>query len=130
MKKIGKILVVEDSNLLHKMYELIFSRYTKHGTSIIHAQNGQEALTLLEEHFDSDIILLDIHMPVMNGLEFLEQKRNIPKIASIPVIIISTAGDEENTISGLSLGAKAYIAKPFQATHLISIINEIIEGKN
>jgi len=123
---IKKILVVEDSELLHKMYDLIFTRYRKNGTQIIHAQNGREALNRLNVHPDVDLIILDINMPVMSGLEFLNYYNEEKVFKKIPVIIISTEGKEEDTLRGLEAGAKGYITKPFQANDLYKIIEKIL----
>jgi two-component system chemotaxis response regulator CheY len=123
---IKKILVVEDSELLHKMYDLIFTRYRKNGTQIIHAQNGREALNRLNVHPDVDLIILDINMPVMSGLEFLNYYNEEKVFKRIPVIIISTEGKEEDTLRGLEAGAKGYITKPFQANDLYKIIEKIL----
>lgn len=122
---IGKIMVVEDSELLHRMYDLIFMRYTRNGTKVVHAVNGRDALNKLSDHPDTDIIILDINMPVMSGLEFLYhcQKENVFK--HIPVIIISTEGKEEDTLRGLRAGAKGYIKKPFQPSDLYKIMEEV-----
>ena len=72
-----------------------------------------------------DLILLDINMPVMNGLEFLQRVQKEPAYQAIPVIIISTEGKEEDTIRGLKMGAKGYVKKPFQASELHGLIEKI-----
>ena len=88
-------------------------------------QNGLEALEKLSQEESIDLILLDINMPVMNGLEFLQRILKEPAYQNIPVIIISTEGKEEDTIRGLKMGAKGYVKKPFQASELHSLIEKI-----
>ncbi len=122
---LNKILVVEDSELLHRMYDLIFMRYKAQGGTIIHAFDGQDALHRLADHPDVDLIVLDINMPVMSGLEFLLYCKREKVFESIPVIIISTEGKEEDTIRGLQAGARAYLTKPFQPTDLHKLIDRI-----
>jgi CheY-like chemotaxis protein len=68
---LNKILIVDDSQLIHNMYRLIMSRYQ--GCKILDAMNGLEALDILSRESDFDIILLDINMPVMNGIQFMEK---------------------------------------------------------
>jgi two-component system, chemotaxis family, chemotaxis protein CheY len=121
-----KIIIVEDSELLHKMYDLIFMRYRSQGTKIIHAYNGQEALSKLSEHPDAELIILDINMPVMSGLEFLQYCKREQVFQNIPVIIISTEGKEDDTLRGLKAGAKAYLTKPFDASALYNLMEQIL----
>lgn len=119
----NKILVVDDSKLMHKMYEVMLRQYT-----LIRALDGQEALDRLDEHPDVDLIFLDINMPRMNGLEFLEEVKQDSAKADIPVVIISTEGKEEDTQRGLEAGAVAYIKKPFQNEQILDIIAQVKEG--
>jgi two-component system chemotaxis response regulator CheY len=118
-----KILAVDDSALIHQMYKLFLSRYKN--CKLISAMNGLEALDKLGQEDGIDLILLDINMPVMNGLEFLQRVQKEQAYQQIPVIIISTEGKEEDTIRGLKMGAKGYVKKPFQASELHGLIEKI-----
>ena len=112
-----KVLVVDDSKLMHKMYEVMLRQYP-----LVYALDGREALVRLEEHADVDLILLDINMPNMNGLEFLSELRADDGKGGISVIIISTEGREEDTARGLEAGAAAYIKKPFHREEILDVI--------
>jgi len=118
-----KILAVDDSALIHQMYKLFLSRYKN--CRLVSAMNGLEALDKLGQEEGIDLILLDINMPVMNGLEFLQRVQKEGAYKDIPVIIISTEGKEEDTIRGLKMGARGYVKKPFQASELHSLIEKI-----
>lgn len=118
-----KILVVDDSALIHQMYRLVMGRYK---CEIVDAMNGQEALDLLASHENVQLILLDVNMPVMNGVQFLEKAATSGITKKIPVIIISTEGKEEDTIRGLKLGAKGYLKKPFHPSDLYELIEKIL----
>ena len=118
-----KIMVVDDSSLIHQMYRLVMSRYK---CEIVDAMNGQEALELLSLHNDVQLILLDINMPVMNGVQFLEKASQSGLTGKIPVIVISTEGKEEDTVRGLKLGARGYLKKPFNPTDLYNLIERIL----
>ena len=124
-----KILIVDDSALLHQMYRLVFMRYRD--CQIISAMNGLEALDKLSQEEDIQLVLLDINMPVMNGLQFLQSVQKEGILKRIPVIIVSTEGKEEDTLRGLSMGARAYIKKPFQPAELHTMIEKIFspDGK-
>ncbi|MCM2357084.1 MAG: response regulator [Geobacteraceae bacterium] len=117
-----KILIVDDSALIHQMYRLVMTNYQ---CEIVDAMNGQEALETLALQKDIDLILLDINMPVMNGVQFMERASTLGIIRRIPVVIISTEGKEEDTIRGLKLGAKGYLKKPFQPEALHDLIATI-----
>ena len=115
----SKILVVDDSKLMHRMYEVMLRGY-----SVAYALDGREGLARLRAEGDVDLVLLDINMPVMNGLELLAEMKGDPALAPIPVIIISTEGREEDTARGLEAGAAAYVTKPFRSDE----IRRVIEG--
>lgn len=115
-----KILVVDDSKLIHKMFEVLLRQYT-----LVHAHDGLEALRCLGTDADIDLILLDINMPRMSGLEFLTQVKADAAFMEIPVVIISTEGKEEDTIRGLETGAAAYIKKPFGNQELLEVIQRL-----
>ncbi len=118
MKK--KILVVEDSKLVHRMYDLMLRPH-----EIVHCYDGQEALQTLTNHADAQLILLDLNMPRMSGLEFLAHIKQDPVFSKIPVVIVSTEGKEEDTQRGLDAGAAAYIAKPFQREDIVDVIRQL-----
>jgi two-component system, chemotaxis family, chemotaxis protein CheY len=115
-----KVLVVDDSKLMHKMYEVMLRQYP-----LVYASDGRQALDRLQEHADIDLVLLDINMPNMNGLEFLAQIRSNGAHQSLPVIIISTEGRDEDTQRGLEAGATAYIKKPFHSEDILEKISQL-----
>lgn len=115
-----KVLVVDDSKLMHRMFEVMLRDHT-----LVNAFDGREALDRLRDNPDTDLVLLDINMPTMNGLEFLAEVQKDGSLAEVPVIIISTEGKEEDTQRGLEAGASAYIKKPFRSDELRQVISEI-----
>jgi two-component system chemotaxis response regulator CheY len=117
-----KVLAVDDSTLIQQMYKMVLMRYR---CEIIQALNGQEGLDKLEKHPDVNMMLVDINMPLMNGLEFIQKVKAAEKFNSIPIIIVSTEGKEEDTQRGLALGASGYVKKPFQPSDLHSLISKL-----
>jgi two-component system, chemotaxis family, chemotaxis protein CheY len=115
-----KVLVVDDSKLMHKMYEVMLRQYP-----LVYASDGRQALDRLQEHPDIDLVLLDINMPNMNGLEFLAELRSDAARADLQVIIISTEGREEDTARGIEAGATAYIKKPFHSEEILEVISRL-----
>lgn len=112
-----KVLIVDDSKLMHKMYEVMLRQY-----ALVYASDGRQALDRLAEHADIDLVLLDINMPNMNGLEFLDQLRAQGSLDRLAVVIISTEGREEDTARGLEAGARAYVKKPFHSEEILDVI--------
>lgn len=102
---------------MHKMYEVMLRQY-----ALVYAMDGRQALDRLREHPDIDLVLLDINMPNMNGLEFLAEMRSDEAHKDLAVIIISTEGRDEDTQRGLEAGAAAYIKKPFHSEDILGKI--------
>ena len=115
-----KVLVVDDSKLMHKMYEVMLRQYP-----LVYASDGRQALDRLKEHADIDLVLLDINMPNMNGLEFLAELRSDTARGDLSVVIISTEGREEDTARGIEAGATAYIKKPFHSEEILEVISRL-----
>jgi len=120
-----KTLIVEDSTLQAKMYQTVFGSYP--GCRLIFALNGLEAMDKLALEKDIDLIILDINMPKMNGLTFLETMRR-DGFSHIPVVVISTEGKDEDIRRAIEIGARAYIKKPWKPEQIREIIARIIPG--
>jgi len=121
------VLVVDDSPTMRQF--ICFSLKRLKGCKIVEAVDGVDALKKLQAS-KIDMILVDINMPVMDGLKLVSLVRQDPKIKHLPVIIITTDGAEEDRNRGLALGANAYVVKPIQASHLIKTINEVLSNHN
>ncbi len=121
MKK--KILIVEDDKALLKVLQL----HLMISYDIILAKNGKQGLEMATTHLP-DIILLDIMMPVMNGLDVLKRLKDDPATARIPVILLTAKDEVENIYGGYRLGADYYISKPFTNTQLLNGINLFLES--
>ncbi len=120
MKK--KILSVDDSPSVRKLVEYTLK---SKGFQVASAEDGVAALEIMaNEKFDA--IVLDINMPRMNGLEFLEKIKSSDVYASIPVIMLTTEGQEEDQDKAMDLGAMAYIVKPFKPTLLLRIVDKTL----
>ena len=116
-----KILVTEDSPT---MRSLLVSTIEAMGSfEIVEAGSGFEALRVLpREKFD--LIITDINMPDINGLELVSFVRNNPNYKDIPLFIISTEGSEKDMEKGMSLGANEYLVKPFNPVKLQELIRK------
>jgi two-component system chemotaxis response regulator CheY len=110
----NSFLVVDDSKLHHQMYKVVFSRGTLAGSTLHHAANGREGYTLLAEHPELTMVLLDLNMPEMNGLELLTRRKAEQLHLHIPIVLVTTEGTAEDEARGRVAGAWDYLRKPFQ----------------
>ena len=116
-------LVVEDSPTMRQLLAFTLKRFK--GSRIVEAGDGVDALKKLAQE-TVDMMLVDINMPVMDGLKLLSIVRQNPSYRHIPVIIITTEGAEEDRKRGLALGADAYITKPVHASLLLKTITDLL----
>lgn len=115
------ILIVEDSTTTRALIKAIIEEIGD--VNIIEAGSGFEALKLLPTQ-NFNLVITDINMPDINGLELISFIKNNPRYSHIPLIIISTERSEEDKKRGIALGAMAYITKPFKAQELQEIIQQ------
>ena len=115
-----KILIAEDSNTMRSLLVSTIDALEKYG--IVEASSGFEALRLLpREHVD--LIITDINMPDINGLELISYVKNNPNYQNIPLFIISTESSDKDLEKGLALGASEYLVKPFDPLKLQELIS-------
>ena len=108
MKK-NRILVIEDENLMNRTIEF---QLKKDGYEVDTAMDGKNGLAKVEAN-DYDLVILDIMLPYLNGLEILAKMKQNDAKKDIPVIIISATGLEDTVLEGFKLGANDFITKPF-----------------
>lgn len=114
-----KILIAEDSHAMRSL--LISTIETLDGFEIVEAANGFEALRLLPRE-KVDLVITDINMPDINGLELIRYIRNNSNYEKIPLFIISTESSEKDLAKGLALGANEYLVKPFNPADLQKLL--------
>ncbi|RYY61735.1 MAG: hybrid sensor histidine kinase/response regulator [Chitinophagaceae bacterium] len=115
------LLVEDDANIRFLLKDILQDDY------IIHeATDGLEAITLIEKLVPS-LVICDVMMPNMNGLELCNRVKNSPATCHVPFIILSARGSEDHHMEGYEVGADAYIAKPFQTGHLKRRVKKLIE---
>ena len=120
--KNAKILIVEDEEDIRN---LILFNLTSQKFLVLTAEDGEEALQLTKKE-SPDLILLDIMLPKLNGLEVCEQIKNNDLYNEIPIIMLTARGDESDIVKGLEIGADDYITKPFSPKILVARINALL----
>ncbi len=126
MKKL-KVLIVDDSSVMRKIVERALRQAGLELTEVLEASNGAEALAQVQKG-SLDMILSDINMPVMDGLEFLKNLANIESARNIPVVMITTEGSEARVVEALSAGAKGYLRKPFTPEQVKERVTPLLGG--
>lgn len=117
------ILVAEDERDIR---ELINFTLSFAGHQVIQAANGAEAVDLARQHHP-DLIMMDVRMPKMTGYEACEEIKKDDSLKDIPVIFLSAKGQDDEVQTGMSVGAVAYILKPFAPDELTRRITEILQ---
>jgi diguanylate cyclase (GGDEF)-like protein len=120
------ILIVDDSDLNRAIMRDIF----KNDFTVLEATNGEEALIIIQQYnYRVDVILLDLFMPVMDGVEFLNLKKDNEMMADIPVVVITADDTVAQQVNVLELGASDYVVKPIVADILMRRVNNVMESR-
>ncbi len=120
-----KILIVDDEE---DILELVKFNLAREGYKTMLAATGEQALDLVEEN-RVDLIILDLMLPGIDGLEVTRILRNDPAKQNIPIVMLTAKGDESDIITGLELGANDYISKPFSVKELIARVRNIFRRR-
>jgi len=123
-----RALIVDDSSVMRKIVERSLRQAGIDLVQVLEAGNGAEALGLLKDS-PVDLILCDINMPVMDGLEFVRQLRSVENAKGIPIVMITTEGSESHVVEALSNGARGYIRKPFTPDQVKEHVIPVLEAK-
>lgn len=118
------ILIVEDNEELRRFLE----RNLKHDFHVFSTENGQDALIVLEEHV-IELVISDIVMPVMGGLELVRRIKEDEQHCHIPVVLLSARTNVETKIEGMECGADSYIEKPFSVEFLKAQVNSLLKNR-
>lgn len=126
MREKPLILIVEDEP---DIQELIQYHLIKEGYDTLLAGTGKSALELVESH-KPDLVLLDLMLPVVNGIDVLKTIRFSWKLTSLPIIIVSARTDETDIITALELGSDNYLPKPFSPKVLVANVKALLRRTN
>lgn len=126
MKKIS-VLIVDDSSVMRKLVERSLRQAGIEISEVTEAGNGMEALSAVKVG-RFDLILSDINMPVMDGLEFIRNLSNVENAKKVPIVMVTTEGSESRVVEALSQGARGYIRKPFTPDQIKERVTPLLEG--
>jgi len=117
-----KVLIVDDEPNIVLSVEFLMQR---EGHEVVTAGDGQEAMDVLAAA-RPDLMILDVMMPRKNGFEVCAEVRTDPEMSGMPILMLTAKGREAEMKKGLSLGADAYITKPFSTHDLVTKVNELL----
>ena len=119
-----QILIVEDSPTMRQL--LVFALRRLKDVEISEAQDGMDGLRKISsDHYD--LALIDINMPVMDGLKLISLIRSDDNLKSIPICVITTEGAQEDRARAMSLGANEYLTKPIQANKVLAVVKGLLK---
>ncbi|MBE9011897.1 response regulator [Pseudanabaenaceae cyanobacterium LEGE 13415] len=119
-----KILVVEDSITTRQSLVLTLE---KAGYQVVQAQDGREGLDRFQQQPDIQLVICDVEMPRMNGFEFLRNRQQVPVLADIPILMLSSRSDEKHRSLASQLGATVYMVKPFMEPKLLEVVTTLLQ---
>lgn len=122
----GRVLVVDDEDSIR---ELIVFHLEQQGFEVLEAANGLEAMQRVEES-RPDLIILDLMLPMMDGLEVCQKLRRSEEYATIPIIMLTARSEEVDRVLGLEIGADDYVTKPFSPRELMARVKAILRRLN
>ena len=119
-----RVLIVEDSPTMRQL--LVFALRRLRDVEIVEAQDGMDGLRKVSsDHFD--LALVDINMPVMDGLKLIRLIRDEETLKQIPIVVETTEGADEDRDRALALGANEYLTKPIQANRVLSVVKGLLK---
>lgn len=119
-----RCLVVEDSQVMRQL--LVFALTRVRDLEVVEAGDGVDALRKLQVG-RFDIIITDINMPIMDGLKLIKRVRSDESYQTVPIIVVTTEGSQEDRSRALALGANAYITKPIQGPQVVAKVKELLQ---
>lgn len=123
------VLIVDDSSVMRKIVDRSLRQAGLQIKEVFEAGNGVEALARMQQT-RVDLILTDINMPVMDGLELVRQLQAVKNAQNVPIVMITTEAGEAHVVQALSHGASGYIRKPFSPDQIKERIIPLLEGRS
>lgn len=122
----SRILIVDDvaSNV-----QILSVHLQDEGYRVMETQRGDEAIELLKQYDDIDLVLLDVEMPKMSGLDVLKIIKSEPDTKDVPVILVTANGDDDSVVDGLDMGAFDYVIKPYSLSVLMARVRSALREK-
>ena len=119
-----RILAIDDTKTL---LNLLCMTLRNAGHQVAEAENGEEGLQRFEE-FKPDLVITDLNMPTMNGLELIRALRKLPSLTGLPIVFLTTESNDALKQEAKSAGATGWITKPFKPEQLIAVVAKLVRS--
>ncbi len=119
------VLIVDDSSTILMSMEQILS---KHGLCVEKAVDGSDAAARIDAGLKPDLIITDINMPKMNGLELIKEVKKKPQCRFTPILVLTTEYDESKRTEAKSSGATGWLVKPVKSQELVDVLKKVLPG--
>lgn len=116
-----KVMTVDDSRTMRDMVKFTLSEA---GYAVLEAEDGRQALDVLARE-RADVVITDLNMPNMDGLELIKALRNKAEYSSVPILMLTTEADDVKKNAGRAAGATGWIVKPFNPEKLVSVVRKV-----
>jgi len=120
--KYEKIVIIEDES---DILEVIAYNLKREGFEVFESQDGEDGLLKIEKHAP-DLVILDLMLPTIDGIELCRKIKSDPVTRSVPIIMVTAKGEESDIVLGLGVGADDYVTKPFSPKELIARVKAVI----
>ena len=121
-----RILHVEDTQECQQLVQAVL---TFHGYDVLTARDGAEGVRMAQSNHP-DVILMDLHLPVFDGLEATRQIRSMPGLAHTPIIALTASDEQTDYQQAMTAGCNAYLSKPFSPSYLVELISQYVEKES
>ena len=121
-----KLLIVDDEPHIRMLLEQTLEDLEDEGVDFFMADNGEQALALIENEAP-DLVLLDVMMPKMNGMEVCQKVKQNPKLDNVYIIILTAKGQEVDKQRSFDVGANRYMTKPFDPDEILEVAREVLK---
>lgn len=120
-----RILIVDDNETNR---DILDTRLRVHGYELLQAADGEEAIAVAKEHLP-DLLLLDVMMPRIDGIEVCRRLKGDPALPFMPIILVTAKADTQDVVAGLEAGADEYLTKPIDQTALVARVKSVLRVK-
>lgn len=117
-----KAITIDDSASMRQMVRLTLKQS---GFEVLEAENGQAALDMLKTT-QVDLVICDVNMPILNGIETTRRLRAMPNYKRTPIVLLTTESEDSKKMAGRQAGATGWIIKPFQPTQLQKVVQRVL----
>lgn len=120
-----KLLIVDDEAHIRMLIEQTLEDLEDDGVELLFAENGEQALEIIQKE-EPNLVILDVMMPKMNGMEVCQKVKKELKLSHVYIILLTAKGQEVDRKNGLEMGADRYMTKPFDPDEMLAIAKEIL----